>query len=515
MNLTRLATRLAQKSKELAFAFLKLVNPVPEVGGLEISDSALRYAGRVNGKDSAASLRLPPGIVEAGVIKDEANFVAALKKLRAKVVGDKAKTELYVVVCLPSEIVYSQIFDIPILKDTNLENAVQLNLEMISPLKRGEGYSGYEQVGTRESDGFQLEFLGAFAESQKVDRIEHLLFEAGFVAVVAEFPALSLARMLAQKGQGVDFTKPSIVVDISSSGVHFLILRNKNLYFHYYIPWKQVRLEDHHITPPVLRELIQHNLQQVLNFHMGRWGTRVESVMLIAPGLQNAVKKIIAENFHLNLIEVSLGGALSAEYLVARGAALRGEMPRSADTSLSLLRIGTKDEFLMGQTMNFVNFWRTLIITVVSFLLVIFGAGDVLITIAGRTIHEQNARIGTTADVHDLEKFQNEATEFNKLVEQILSVRGNQYAWSQFFEHVSSLALAHKIVLKRVYFQSFDVPVLVNGTGPNEEAVLGFKNLLAAEKNIQDLDLPLTSLEVVPGGAAFSLRFKLVSLAKL
>lgn len=506
---------IIQKTTELASRLLKLVNPVTEVGGLEISDTALRYAGRIQGKALTASLRLPPGIILSGIVKDGENFVAALKKLHTQIVGDNQKTEIYAVVSLPPEIVYSQVFNIPILKDTNLENALQLNLEMISPLKRGEAYSSSEQVGTRESDGFQLEFLGAFVESEKVNHIERWLFEAGFVAVTAEFPARSLARMIAQQGQGVDFTKPLAVVDVSTEGVHFLVLRNKNLYFQYYIPWKEVRLEDHHITFSVLRELIQHNLQQVLNFHVSRWGTRLESVMLIAPGLENAVKKIIAENFHLNLIAVAFGEQRSAEYLVARGAALRGEIPRSEDTSLSLLRVGTKDEFLMGQTMNFVNFWRTLILTVVSFLLVVFGAGDALIAIAGRAIHEQNARIAITADVHDLEKLQGEATDFNNLVAQAKAIKDMQYAWSAFFERFNSIALANKIVLKRIYFQSFSVPVLVNGIGHDEEAVLSFKNLLAAEKNIQDLDLPLTSLESVPEGTSFILRFKLTSLAKL
>lgn len=506
---------IIQKAADIAFLLLKLVNPVPEVGGIEISDTALRYAGRIQRRTLTASLRLPPGIIQSGVVKDGANFVAALKKLHAQIVGDNPKTEVYVVVSLPSEIVYSQVFNIPILKDTNLENAVQLNLEMISPLKRGEAYSSSEQVGTRQSDGFQLEFLGAFAESEKVDHIERWLFEAGFVAVVAEFPARSLARMIMQKGQGVDFTKPLVVLDISSEGVHFLVLRNKNLYFHYYIPWKEIRLEDHQITPAVLRELIQHNLQQVLNFHMSRWGTRVENVMLITPGLENTVKKIIADNFHLNVIAVSPEGQFSPEYLVARGAALRGEMPRSEDTSLSLLRVGTKDEFLMWQTMNFVNFWRTFVLTAVSFLLVVFGAGDALIAVAGRSIHEQNARTAITADVHDLETLEGQATEFNNLVAKVKAVKVTQHAWSGFFEHFNAIALANKIVLKRIFFQSFDVPVLVDGSGPNEEAVLSFKNLLAAEKNIQNLDLPLTSLESSPGGTSFSLRFKLTSLANL
>lgn len=500
---------VGQKISKLFSGFFRMVNPVPEVGGLEISDIALRYVRRAQGKIFATSLRLPPGIVQEGVIKDETNFLSALRKLHAQVVGNAEKKEVYVIVSLPSEMVYSQVFDVPVLKDESLENAVRLNLEMISPLKRGESYSAYEQVGTRQDDGFQLEFLGAFAESERVDRVERSLFDAGFVAVAAEFPGLSLSRVVQKMGKGIDPAKPFIVVDVATTGINFLVIRNNNLYFQYHVSWKQVSGEGGNITASALRDLIQHNLQQVLNFHLSRWGTRAENVVIIAPGLKEAIKKIINENFHLNLVEAVFAeaGQLAPEYYVALGAALRGEGSRVDDMSVSLLRVGTKDEFLLTQTMNFVNFWRTLVVTVVLFLLIIFTAGDALIAVAQRTIRGQNERIALTPDVNDLEKFQAQANQFNDLVGAVRVVKGRQYAWSEFFGRLNALAAGSGVVLTRVYYQSPSVPILLNGSGPNEEAVLSFKNKLSAEKNVQSVDLPLTNLSSLPTGTSFNLRF--------
>ena len=64
------------------------------MGGLQVTNSDLRYLelkfdpkgnqGNIFVTRSAA-LRLPPGIIEQGRIKDAANFIAALKALRKQI----------------------------------------------------------------------------------------------------------------------------------------------------------------------------------------------------------------------------------------------------------------------------------------------------------------------------------------------------------------------------------------------------------------------------------------------
>lgn len=502
---------IGKSSVALLKKFLRLMNPMPEIGGLEISDVALRFIQLHGEKMISASLRLPPGIVDGGEIKDEANFLLALRDLHKKITNDNKK-KLYVVAALPSEIVYSQVFEIPLLKGVNLESAVQLNLEMISPLKRGEAYYDSEQVGTREDGGFQLEYLGAFVEAEKVDRLERLLFDAGFLLAAAEFAALSLARLVKEIGQNVEISRPFIVLNIGNTGINFIISRGGNLYFHYFIPWRQVQVENHHISLSVLRELIQHHLQQVLNFHVTRWGTHITDLILIAPGLYDSVKKIILENFKLSVSPLALKSypGITPNYFVALGLALRAAAPRSKDTQISLLRVGTEQEFKLNQVVNFIKLWRTVIFTVSAFLLIIIGAADILIVYAQKSLSSQNERIAVTADVGELEKFQNEAREFNNLIELAKATKQEEYAWTVILGRLNSLALKNGIILNRVFFQAFEVPVLLNGAANNEESAIAFKNDLVKEANIQNVELPLTSLESSPSGISFSLSFKLV-----
>ena len=502
---------IGRSSLALLKSFLRLLNPMPEIGGLEISDVALRFIQLRGEKIVSASLRLPPGIVEGGEIKDEANFLLALKDLHKKITHDNKK-KLYVVAALPSEIVYSQVFEIPLLKGVNLESAVQLNLEMISPLKRGEAYYDSEQVGTREDGGFQLEYLGAFVEAEKVDRLERLLFDAGFLFAAAEFAALSLARLAKELGQNIEISRPFILLNIGNTGINFIIVRDGNLYFHYFIPWRQVQVENHNISLSILRELIQHHLQQVLNFHVTRWGAHITDLILIAPGLYDSAKKIILENFKLNVSTLALKSysGITPNYFVALGLALRAIAPRSKDTQISLLRVGTEQEFKLNQIINFTKLWRAVIFTTAAFLVIIVGVADSLIISAQKSLSAQNERLAITTDVGELEKFQNEAMEFNNLIEVAKATKLEEYTWTVILGKLNVLAARSGVTLNRVFFQAFEVPILLNGIANNEESAVAFKNELAKEANIQKVELPLTSLESSPSGVSFSLSFTLV-----
>lgn len=58
------------------------------IGGLEISDTALRFAYFKNGALRVAGLRLPPGIVEQGEVKNPEQLVEALKNFRQQIPTD-------------------------------------------------------------------------------------------------------------------------------------------------------------------------------------------------------------------------------------------------------------------------------------------------------------------------------------------------------------------------------------------------------------------------------------------
>ena len=81
------------------------------------------------------TIRLAPGIMEKGVIKDKPAFAAALQELRSKLPAAKRKKRiLNVFVAMSSVNMYSQVFTLPVMEGEDFDKAIELNVQMISPV---------------------------------------------------------------------------------------------------------------------------------------------------------------------------------------------------------------------------------------------------------------------------------------------------------------------------------------------------------------------------------------------
>src|SRR3990167_2864256 len=218
----------------------KLLRIRSDVGGLEISDSALRYARFDGGKWTTASLRLPPGILEGGALKDKPQFEAALRELKTQIQGTaRSRRRVGVVVSLSSVNIYSQVFSLPVIEGENLEKAIQLNIQMVSPINVAEAYSGWQTIG-KDQKSLRLEILSAFIDRATVDEISQALVEAGFLAVALEPRALALSRVFKEAESGFDAAKSYIVMNLDNSGLDFLVIRSGQFYFEYFNPWRDI-----------------------------------------------------------------------------------------------------------------------------------------------------------------------------------------------------------------------------------------------------------------------------------
>ena len=175
---------------------LNLINPQPPIGGLEISESDIRFIGFKRGNVFRFGLKLEPGIIEDGKIKNRQGFLSALSKLRAEAAGKTTK-KIYVVVNVSDSDIYTEIFNLPLTASVNMDEAANLNLQMISPIDVNASYYDWQFLGEKVIDGSdQFEFFGAFIPKHIVDEYESALTEAGFGVAAVEFPGLSLTRVL-------------------------------------------------------------------------------------------------------------------------------------------------------------------------------------------------------------------------------------------------------------------------------------------------------------------------------
>lgn len=492
--------------------YLKLLNPLPAVGGLELADGVLRFLLIREGRTPlAASLRLPPSVIEGGYLKDRAKFVSALRALRAQ--ASHSRRPFHVVLVLPAELVYTQTFSTPLLERDRLNEAARLNLQMLSPIEFSKVHADWQKIGESFSGGGQIEILGAFAEAAPVQAFVEASMEAGFSVAAVEFPALSIARLIAERG-GLEGVASHLVISVLTDGLSLMLMKERNLYFSHFHPWHTIREEigGKEMSTGDFKNFLSREIQKVLNFYSGRWGGTVSGVILLGGDLNGELKKLVEENFGLKAIPFVPRGmpeaSLSAHTVM--GAALRGLIPRAEDTFLSLTDIPVQVQYRDARILNFIALWRNIILTVAAFTIVLFAGVDLLLSREEGKLEKTVPPGGTPEELAELEDLEADAREFNELVRKVFLAKAGATHSAEFFRRLKELT-SGEVAIKKLTIREGTVSIV--GSAPSEANVLSFRNRLASEKRFTDVALPFENIKTNPDGSAdFGLTLKLKPL---
>ena len=178
-------------------AFLRIRS---RADGLEVSDQVLRLIYFDRDAWQMEAVRLAPGVMEKGIIKDAAAFNAALRELRAKVPAEKWRNKkLNVFVAMSSVNMYSLVFTLPFMEKEDMDKAIALNVQMVSPVDISHSYFGWQLLG-RDEKSLRSEIIAAFADKSIVDDDDAGALSAGFITVGVESRALALIRTLREQG---------------------------------------------------------------------------------------------------------------------------------------------------------------------------------------------------------------------------------------------------------------------------------------------------------------------------
>lgn len=497
-----------------------ILNPRLPIGGLEISDLSLKFVSSDENKISSHSIELAPGVLENGKVKDGTSFKEALLALHSQI-APKAKKEVYAILNIPDINVYSQVFGLPPAAENNMEEAVRLNLQMISPSDFSSVYSDWQRVGDSNFDGRQIEILGAFVQRQIIDDFAKALKEAKFVVVATEFYSLAISRIVSAMGEISNFC---LLMRLDSSGIGFSAIRKGSLYFQRFVPWPMQ--EEKQITFEILRDMIIREVQKVINFSSKQWPDKIEKIFLISSSLEDKITQIISENFSLAVQRLSLPAeikdprglwsfngegldAMDSNFLGAFGSSLRGLISRSKDIIISLASTGTEEEFRQNQIIYFSEIWRNIILTSFIFIAVVFLGLDVFMANMGVSLKSRLANFTNLPETEEVSNLQEEAAKFNAKVSVALQAKKESLRWSRFLEEIKSAA-GEGIFIDRIFVQSpLEGTVLFNGRASNESAIVNFKESLEKNQYFKSINLPLASISSLSGGMlGFSVDFK-------
>lgn len=492
----------------------KLIQPMVSIGGLEVSDTALRFI-EFKGKELRKfGVSLNSGIIEDGKLKDRGGFLQALYVLKSQI--GRIKDNIPVIISIPPNHVYTQAFNLPILSDINMQEAAVLNLKMLSPTDIRNVYYDW-QVLSEAKYGGGLELLGAFVNKSVVDDLGSVFKEAGFSVVAVEFAGLAISRLIKEKSVGIDLTKPSVVLVVSSDGLDFLILKDGNLYFSYFVSWASIRggvsEDSREILLKVFSSVLIQEMKKVFTFYNSHWGGQANSMILITYGLFEEIEKMVKDTFpsiQVNSVNLKDSGDLVSSWFVPLGSALRGFIHRSEDQLISLEMIGTEERFKQSEVVVFFKAWRDIILMAFSFVAVIFMVSDIVVAKIGDQVKNQASSLLGNVPSAEVKILKKKAEDFNTLLNKAVSAKKQTNDFSLIFSKISDLAVGYGIRITRILVDGNKSSVVVNGRAASESVTVNFKNKLADQEGFKEIILPLSDITSNPDGSVnFSLTVDL------
>ena len=429
---------------------IRLLSTSPQIGGLEITDSGIHFLGIKKDGFTTASLRLPPGIIESGKVKEgqKPNLVSALKNIHSQLSADSKKI-INIVLTLPDSNIYIQSFNVSSVAEENLVEAADLNLRMLSPIPIESSYFGWQKIGESEAGGGAIELLGAFAPASNIDDMVFALHEAGFGMAAVEFASLSLVRRLKEL-KAIDKNLPYLIIHVTAEGLDFIVVRNGSLYFDYFYPWSFIQGDGRNISLDSLKEVMEAEVGKVFNFYLGHWGSQVKNVLVVTPALSDEFKNILGEKFPSLAVEVVNAKGITAAY----GAALRGKLPRGEDIDISLTSETAANIFEEEQILRFISVWRNVLFTVVGFILLVFAITDIYLGgTADEVAGKGDPTVTRQAELSELKQLESKAGDFNRIVLLVGSARNLSRDISPFLIHLNNLA-GQKISAVKLFLSS-------------------------------------------------------------
>lgn len=480
--------------------------------GLEVSDQVLRFVYGDKGQWKTEAVRLAPGILEKGKIVDAAAFSAALQSLRSALPIFRNKNKkLNVIVSLSSVNMYSQVFTLPIMEGEDLDKAIGLNVQMVSPVDIAKVYYGWQFLG-RDDVSLRSEIAAAFADKTIVDEMVHALYAAGFITVGVESRALALTRILREKVAGLDIKKSYILLDIDNSGIDFLIVRKGSLYFEYPNQWADLADEKGEISIPKFKAMLAASLRQVMNFYTQHWPDPVAGIILSATAFSDEALSALRESVALPVLPLAptFGAGGLSEWFVAFGCALRGLNVETRDKEINLSGEEAINTFHEEQIIHFMVLWRVLVPSVLGLLVILFFFADNFLMTTKAGIETQPAFTRQGAESAQLAAFEASSTAFNQDVALVAGVEQQINKNYMLIADINTIAANNNVTVNQILFQSAGAPISVQGTGPSPTGIAAFKAAIQSDPHFGTVTLPLLGIQQGGGGQySFSMTFLL------
>jgi hypothetical protein len=318
-----------------------------------------------------------------------------------------------------------------------------------------------------------------------VDKYTLALTNAGIKILALESHLASIARSIKLKlGQVTMLTKRS------ANGASVFIVKDGVVRFSRVIPESALKDENF-----LLKEA-----QNVKTFYESEKKAPVVELPLEQAEIRDEYLKFIDPK--------DISAAVASKWLIAVGAAIRGEIPKGEDNRISLLPVGTKEAYTYQKTATFIALVRNLIVGVSMFFLAAFLAAYYFTSTLSQTVHQTNSNVLAGQTSPDESKNEIFVNRVNLMTQAAASILATSPDWSILLDDINAHVIVG-IVITNFSAQSITGEMNMQGTALDRTTLNDFKKSLQDSKYLTAVEIPITNLEKkgdIPFSATFHVK---------
>ncbi|MGE4554720.1 MAG: type IV pilus biogenesis protein PilM [Candidatus Paceibacterota bacterium] len=498
---------------QLKKRFTDLLIPEVPIAGISLEERAVKVClfnktpSRIK---KILSFPLKPSLIEEGVLKKPHDLKIIVQALKNKL---WPKGRPFIILSLPSSNFYINIFNLPMMEEKMLEEAIVFNLQTNSPLPLEEVY--YDWEISEENEKGEVEVFSVLGIKKNIDQYLEIFKSSGFNVIAVEPYCLSVGRALSYLS--LEFKENNfLVIDLRLEGIEFMLFEKGNLIYFDFDSWKEIfplgipkKIDiseiKNHLSKEIPPLLSYFPLKRNQNLHYF-------SFFSFNPSLLLPLSNFLKESYTLKEFKISISPIfpkpINESFLGVIGASLRGLIARSQDTIVSLTPIGTEDAYFYNKINRVISLWMKIFITLLSFLTVSLLVIDRFYLLKIQKDLERNSLTVEESVIYKKEReMVQKAEEFNKLVNDINTILGYQLKIKDILNHLLQKAEEFNIDIKKIMVSGYPSKNFTfQGLIDSKEKAFDFTNSLRDSSKFENISLPLSNITETQQGISFYLN---------
>ncbi|MGB9680951.1 MAG: type IV pilus biogenesis protein PilM [Minisyncoccia bacterium] len=456
------------------------------------------------------SYPLKPKVIEEGILKkpDELKFL--IHSLRKKF-WLKEK-QVFLILSLPSSNFYLQIFSLPEMEEKMLEEAIIFNVQTNSPLPLEEAYFDWEKL--KEKENGEIEIFTALGIKKNIDAYLDIFQREGFEVIALEPYVLSVARALNQLNE--EFNKKNfLVIDFKLEGIEFMLFEKGHLIYFDYDSWNEVfplgipqNIELSHIKDHFKKEI-----PALLNYFPLKRNQKIDcfSLLCFNKAFGEPLRNFVIQEYQLPEFKFNISSyypkPIDESFLGVIGAGLRGLIPRSYDTIVSLMPIGTEEKYLFEYTKRISSLWSKIFLVFLLFFSFSLFLVDKVYIYQVRKNLEKSLNLLKNSPVLAKEKdLSKKAEDFNRLVGDINNVLSYRLKIEEILKILLEKSDNFKITIRKIMISGYPSKNFTfQGKIDSKEKAFDFLSALKDSGQFENVSLPFSNISETQEGVVFYL----------